>query len=170
MVNYQNGKIYKIVSNQTENIYIGSTTKQYLSQRIGQHLADYKRYLQKKFRYISSFEIVKYDDAKIILIQNFACASKDELRAKEQEIISQYGNLCVNKYNAKGRDEEKEKNYIRPNLEERREYVRQYRIKNEQQLKEKIICECGVSINKYGIKKHNKTKKHQQWEKSNICD
>lgn len=27
MVNYGNGKIYKIVSNQTENVYIGSTTK-----------------------------------------------------------------------------------------------------------------------------------------------
>lgn len=37
MVNYKDGKIYKIVSSQTAKIYIGSTTKKYLSQRMDDH-------------------------------------------------------------------------------------------------------------------------------------
>ena len=42
MVNYQNGKIYKIVSNtNSEKCYIGSTTKKYLSQRLMQHKYEY---------------------------------------------------------------------------------------------------------------------------------
>ena len=32
MVNYANSKVYKIWSTQGDKIYVGSTTKQYLSQ------------------------------------------------------------------------------------------------------------------------------------------
>jgi hypothetical protein len=45
MVNYQEGKIYKIISPLTDKIYVGSTTKKYLSERLCRHLCDYKRYL-----------------------------------------------------------------------------------------------------------------------------
>ena len=40
MVNYNNGKIYKIepiVDHDEGDIYIGSTTKQYLSMRMDKH-------------------------------------------------------------------------------------------------------------------------------------
>ena len=37
MVNYQLGKIYKLVDNTNGNIYIGSTCKPYLSSRLVQH-------------------------------------------------------------------------------------------------------------------------------------
>ena len=43
MVNYEKGKIYKIVCNTTGEIYIGSTTKQTLAQRLSQHVSQYKR-------------------------------------------------------------------------------------------------------------------------------
>ena len=45
MVNYQNGKIYKIESHQGDKIYIGSTTKQYSSQRLVAHRDDYTYWL-----------------------------------------------------------------------------------------------------------------------------
>ena len=44
MVNYNNGKIYKIENNIDDMIYIGSTTKQYLSQRMDKHRSSYKRW------------------------------------------------------------------------------------------------------------------------------
>ena len=97
MVNYQNSKIYKIVSSQTDKVYIGSTTKTYLSQRMAEHRANYKKYSNEKFYYLTSFEIVKYDDAEIILIEAFSCETKDELHARERYWI-EYTIKCVNKY------------------------------------------------------------------------
>ena len=43
--NYSNGKVYKIEpinSNNPDDIYIGSTTKKYLSQRFPAHKTAYK--------------------------------------------------------------------------------------------------------------------------------
>ena len=42
MVNYQQGKIYKIVDKTNNNIYIGSTAEKYLSKRLQKHIAHYK--------------------------------------------------------------------------------------------------------------------------------
>jgi 2,3-bisphosphoglycerate-independent phosphoglycerate mutase len=46
-INYKNGKIYKIeptVDHDEGDVYIGSTTKEYLSQRMVQHRDNYKTY------------------------------------------------------------------------------------------------------------------------------
>jgi len=45
MVNYGNGKIYKIepiVGHEEGDVYIGSTTNKYLSKRMGVHISKYK--------------------------------------------------------------------------------------------------------------------------------
>ncbi len=43
MPNYQNGKIYKIVSSQTPLVYIGCTVQK-LSTRFSMHKCDYRKY------------------------------------------------------------------------------------------------------------------------------
>ena len=51
MVNYNNGKIYKIepiVDHDEGDIYIGSTTKHYLSQRMDKHRGNYKSWKNGK--------------------------------------------------------------------------------------------------------------------------
>ena len=48
MVNYANSKVYKIWSTQGDKIYIGSTTKPYLCQRMDKHRSDYKRFKDGK--------------------------------------------------------------------------------------------------------------------------
>ena len=78
MVNYQQSKIYCIRSNKTTDIYIGSTAVLYLSSRIAEHNAGYKKYLKTKKKYISSYEILKHGDAFIELICHFKCNSSDE--------------------------------------------------------------------------------------------
>ena len=67
MVNYQLGKIYKIVDNTNGNIYIGSTCKPYLSSRLAGHKADYNNYLLGLRQHITSFEILKNGDYNIVL-------------------------------------------------------------------------------------------------------
>jgi hypothetical protein len=87
---YQNGKIYQIVSfSHPDLIYYGSTI-QTLSMRFAGHRRD-----TKKENSNSSKQIICFDDAKILLIENYPCNSKEELTKKEAEYI--ITNECVNK-------------------------------------------------------------------------
>jgi hypothetical protein len=94
MPNYQNGKIYKIINYENDDIYIGSTCET-LSQRIAKHRADLKRYINGERHYITSFKILEKTSATIILLENYPCNSKEELTAREAFYIKE--NDCVNK-------------------------------------------------------------------------
>ena len=85
MVNYQNGKIYKIESIEGKCMYIGSTCQK-LCMRLSSHRRDMKYNLN-----VSSKEVLKYDDAKIYLIVNYPCNNKEELHREEGKYIKQYG-------------------------------------------------------------------------------
>ncbi len=58
-INYNNGKIYKIepLNGEEGDIYIGSTTKQYLSQRMDSHRSDFKKFNEGKKVSITSFKL-----------------------------------------------------------------------------------------------------------------
>ena len=74
MIDYQKGKVYKIISSHTDKIYIGSTC-QPLCKRFVDHKKRYNSYNKSKFGYITSYEILNFgiNDSKIILIQNYPC-------------------------------------------------------------------------------------------------
>ena len=92
---YSNAKIYKIVDNTNNNIYIGSTCKK-LCQRLAQHRCDYKRYLEGKSHFISSFKILENNDYDIILLEKCEnITDKEGLRARERHYIETLE--CVNK-------------------------------------------------------------------------
>jgi hypothetical protein len=74
------GRVYCIKSPQTENVYIGSTFEKYLSIRLSKHKYDYKRHLNGKYNYVSSFDIIKYGDAYVELIEKYEDIQKDELQ------------------------------------------------------------------------------------------
>ena len=97
MVNYQNGKIYKIMSDETDLVYVGSTTQD-LCVRMASHRRDYKAWLNNDKKYVSSFEILKFDNYRIVLIENYPCNDRTELNKKEQEYIEKLN--CVNKRNS----------------------------------------------------------------------
>lgn len=112
MVNYQNGKIYKIVDNTNGNIYIGSTCEKYLSRRLQGHRD------QKKC--VSSC-IINNNDYHIELIENWKCNSKDELHKREQYWMDKLE--CVNKNRAH-------------NPLNKKEYKKQYRLNNKESIKQ----------------------------------
>ncbi len=58
--------------------------KKKLTKRLGGHRTNYKKWLDGKFSYMTSFEIMKYPDAKIILVESFPCSTKYELIGREQ--------------------------------------------------------------------------------------
>ena len=96
--NYQNTKIYKIESHLGDKIYVGSTAKEYLSQRFQQHKNDYKRWKNGKGNKITSFVLFDeygVENCSIVLIEACLCNSKDEKNAKEGHYIKTLD--CVNK-------------------------------------------------------------------------
>ena len=84
MVNYQQGKIYKIVCNTTGLVYVGSTCEQRLSQRLTKHVATYKQHLKNKHSYCSSYDIIEKGNYEIILLENCPCNNSEELRMRER--------------------------------------------------------------------------------------
>jgi hypothetical protein len=118
MPDYKQGKIYCIRSYQTEQIYIGSTTKT-LAQRLAKHKSNMKSGNR------SVIEILQYEDAYIELIELFPCNSKEELNKKEGEHIRT--NNCVNKQIA-GRTL---KEYLETKKEKIKEYMKEYREKRK---------------------------------------
>ena len=142
-INYQNGKIYKIINEDNEIIYIGSTAQELLCDRYKNHK-------------------LKAPNHKIILIQNYPCNSKQELCMKEQQIIEQYSNL-LNKYKAFSSEEEK-KEYYENNKNEILEKSKIYYENNKngklEKMKVKVKCEyCNCELNKSSLKRHQKTQK-----------
>src|SRR3989338_9051485 len=96
MPDFAKGKIYVIRSNQTDNVYIGSTCKS-LCARFRCHRSNYKLYREGKYGNCSSFSVVEYADAYIELIEKYPCQSKKQLLIREGEIIRKTEN-SVNKY------------------------------------------------------------------------
>ena len=165
-INYKNGKIYKIepiCEHDEGEIYIGSTTKQYLSQRVTSHRGNYKRFkdnkVNKRVRVYDLFDKYGIENCDIILLELVQANSRDELHTREAHYIKTI--KCNNKMiptqtQKEWRDENKEK--IKQYREDNKEKMSQYRAnhtdnfkqlhhqwyqKNKEELKQKGVCKCG---------------------------
>ena len=90
----QTGYVYAVRSYQTDDIYIGSTLGT-LRQRLYKHKNDLKQYNKGKYNYVTSYEIVKYDDAFIEMVEKYDNVNRMELHKYEGETIR--STKCVNK-------------------------------------------------------------------------
>ena len=81
MPNYNNSKIYKIINTVNDDLYVGSTVQK-LSMRFAEHRRSIRRYPNiKLYKEMAELGIEHF---KIILLEPFACNSKEELIAREQ--------------------------------------------------------------------------------------
>ena len=87
MNKYQNGKIYKVVCNITNEVYIGSTRRR-LIERLWGHKSVSARTVCNK--------IIDRGDYKIVLIEKYPCNSKKELCIREGYWQSQI--QCINEF------------------------------------------------------------------------
>ena len=149
-VNYSTSKVYKIISNCGDMIYVGSTTKPYLSARLAQHKTCYKAYKNGTQRYISSynlFDTYGADNCEIVLLETCPCNNKDELKLKERFYIESLS--CVNKNIPSRTREESVKAYYESNKD----------VINEK-ANTKFTCECGGKYTRVNKNQHLKSKKH----------
>ncbi len=152
MTKYNNSKIYKIepvCEHDDKDVYIGSTTKNYLSERMTHHRYDYKKWKDGQTRKTTLYELFdKYglDNCKIILLENVFCEYSDQLRAKEASYIKTMN--CINKAipgrtakeyreDNKEKIKEKRKIYVSENRSITQEKQKLYREKNREKIKEK---------------------------------
>ena len=129
-MDYQNGRIYKIISDETNKIYIGSTT-QPLSKRLSVHKAHYKQYLEGRYHKVSSFDLISLGPVQIILIEACPCNSKEELEARERHYINENKNIVVNKVHPTRTVKE----YYLENKEDKLKYQKEYRQENKEKIK-----------------------------------
>ncbi len=181
MVNYQNGKIYKIINDSMPNmVYYGSTCNTF-AKRMGQH---------KELRY-SSRILFEYGNPQMILIEKYPCNDKMELKSRERYYIE--NNECVNKQipgrtkkeyrqDNKERIAIRDKKYYEDNKEKislqqkeyrdsHKEQNKQWREANKEKIslhkKQKMTCDCGSSFRISDKSKHYKSKKHNAFISSN---
>ena len=132
MPDYKKGKIYAIKSNETEDVYIGSTCTT-LNKRMRSHKSEYKKKLKDgKLGSTTSYKILKYADAYIELIEDCSCETKRELLDREGEVIRNTPN-CVNTQ-IQGRTMAQ---YRIDNTEKLKQQSKEYREKNKDMLKQK---------------------------------
>ena len=99
---FSQGKIYKIepiCDHDEGDIYIGSTTKIYLSQRMVLHKKHHKEWLNYRRGLTTSFKIFDkygFQNCQIILLENVNANNINELLSREAHYIKTLN--CVNKY------------------------------------------------------------------------
>ena len=152
---YKNGKVYKLVNDVDDEIYIGSTCNP-LCKRICGHRADAKRKPEQPvYRHLNT---IGWPNVHIILIENYPCDNVEQLRSRERYYIDLLKPV-LNKVIPNRTDKE----YRSDNIDK----IKEYRMANKDKIKEyyaiKYICLCGSNINTYQKAKHEQSTKHKKF-------
>jgi hypothetical protein len=100
---YEYAKIYKITSK--SGVYIGSTIST-IEKRFQEHKSGYEQYKKGKGKFITSYDLLGDEDAKIELVEVYKCDDLKELWEREAEVIQSC--KCVNKtFNELGKSKQK---------------------------------------------------------------
>ena len=133
MVNYSNGKVYKIESHLGDKIYIGSTTKEHLCQRMDTQRHNYDSWKRGTIDLTASYLIFDeygVKNCQIVLLESYPCNSKDELESRKAFYIRSME--CVNKTMVTTKQEQ-EKKY----RENNKDKIKQNRVRDKEKTKER---------------------------------
>uniref|UniRef100_A0A6C0H1U4 GIY-YIG domain-containing protein n=1 Tax=viral metagenome TaxID=1070528 RepID=A0A6C0H1U4_9ZZZZ len=165
----QIGRVYKIIHNQSNICYVGSTFDK-LRNRFGKHKRNNDTCISKYFKEYG------VENFKIILIKEYEVYDKKHLLAYEQLWINKLKSINImqtfkplkkqfeaNRQKNLDRTEYL-KNYFQNNKEKNKEKIKEYRDNyreiNKEKINKKIICECGGKYTLRHKSTHLKTKKH----------
>lgn len=163
---YEYGKIYKIVNDINNNIYIGSTTKS-LSQRFSLHLKEANKIKNNKTKLHNYINEIGESHFKIELVENYPCLTRCDLEDRERYYIKLL-QPELNIHKKKRSKNVTKKTYILKKTNEPKVYEYdqgKYYYNFYEKNKQSIICEtCGGVYNYYSKSKHLKSKKHNKRE------
>jgi hypothetical protein len=162
------GRVYKICSK--DLTYIGSTVET-LEDRLRVHHNNYRKYLNGKYNYTTSYEVIK-DEHEIQLIYESEFETEEDLRKMEGEYQRKID--CVN-IRIEGRTHEEYMIQWRINhTDYLKAYDKQTYINNKEKIKKRkatpYTCICGSVCTISGKSLHERTKKHLKFLNFiNIC-
>tara|TARA_R110000822_G_scaffold295609_1_gene417847 strand:- start:291 stop:821 length:531 start_codon:yes stop_codon:yes gene_type:complete len=162
-IDYSKTIIYKIQhEDNDELLYVGHTTD--FTKRKCQHKCSCNCETNSKYN-MKIYKMIRenggWDCFKILEIKKFPCNDANEARAEEDHIMQEMKATMNTHRSYTGLT--------------RHEYIKQYNIDNSdrrkqnriydadkisERHKQKITCECGLVICKYGLQKHKRTSKH----------
>lgn len=155
--NYRIGRIYKIIHNQSDIIYIGSTFSS-LNTRFYDHKRHFKDENTKTncsiYKY---FEQYGTNQFKMILIKEYECVDRQHLYSKEQLWIKKL--KCINERNAF--NPIKNRLYREINKEKLLKYAKNYREENKEKIKNNMV-------KYYETNKEKLLKQVKQYREDNI--
>jgi hypothetical protein len=154
------GSVYKIIHNQSDIVYVGSTFLSFLRHRFQHHKDSYKKYLKGKYTcaIYPYFEKYGIENFKIILIKKYAvyCDNRDDsrhLRVYEQLWINKLN--CININSAfQPLKKQRYKEYRENNKQQIALKKKQYRENNKQQI--------ALNNKKYRENNKQKIKEYQK--------
>jgi len=100
------GKIYKIICDETGEVYFGSTTLSTVDKRLKVHRDNYSSYLKGVYHCMPVFNIIERGNYHIELVKDFPCETMFDLEREEGNIILAHS--CIN-INVPGRTDEEKK-------------------------------------------------------------
>lgn len=174
------GNVYKIITNQSNECYIGSTTNE-LRYRFRDHKTHYEQWKRGDIKKTSCsydlFEQYGLENCKIMLIKKYEVSDRKHLLAYEQlwinklNPINKRSIINIPRFTQKFKyKQEIQKNpnynkdhyerYLKNNPEQRKKKYEKNKEKMLEKRKERIECECGLKIQRGDIAKHKKTKNH----------
>ena len=186
-MDYKNGKIYGIFNAVNDEVYIGSTCSK-LSQRMAKHRYHMKAPRSCNYKIYQKMKELGCENFYIELICEYPCNSKEQLQAMEGQYIRRLGTLneriagrSQTEYKETHKEENKErcktyrekhpekvaeskKKCYEKKPEQYKEYRQEYRQRDEvvERRKLKVVCICGCKVRKDDIRRHERTKKHQE--------
>jgi len=169
MVNYGKGKIYKLVNDVDNKIYIGSTTNP-LCKRKGEHKKSSKFEKMKVYQHLN---VIGWENVHIVLIENYPCTSKEELFSRERYWMEQLKSelnvrLPIITSDERQQNQKKaRKNWNMKNIN----HVKAYKIKYDNEHPDKTKarvelraqrchCICGGKHTHQHVSEHRKSQKH----------
>lgn len=125
MVNYANSKIYKLVSEIDNMIYVGSTTRS-LAQRKGEHLSKAKKKPRKVHDHFNS---IGWENVSIILVEAYPCENIEVLRQRERHWIDTLGAELNRHIPSRSKKQwyEENKETLLPRMREKNQHNKEHR-------------------------------------------
>ena len=166
MKDYREGKIYKLVNDVDDEVYIGSTIYT-LNDRFCKHKWDATSRENGKSKLYNHMNNLGYEHFKIDLIEDYPCNNKYELEARESELIKKFGTLNIRIEDRTPEERRDKKNeYQKKYREQNKNKIKLYYERNKEMInekkREKITCSCGVQICKENLSRHQRTPKHKE--------
>ncbi len=148
--------IYRVTNDFSSDVWIRSTCDT-LVKKFSVHKADAIRNLRKDCILHNLIREYGFDRFRIQLIEDFPCEDLYQLRQRQGHYIWEL--QAINKY-------ADDKDYREKNREHMKERYKQYSKKPEvkERVKERsselVVCECGCSLRRDSLKRHQKTQVH----------